>query len=187
MCRILLPGNGITIILCLGDSRLSKVRRFVDDEEVTAKALWDELEKIYTASNAHSILNFRQEIYDLHYEEGKSWDDHVSKLTELLSRLATYEKELTDNEEASKLLRTLPETFSCFAMIAQVQELELERIIQSMHSEISRRANMKPLPTTNADVITANVAKTHHKKGKNMSQHTQWEIGVLFVYKLDVI
>ena len=56
-----------TITLCLGDSSLDKVRRLVDDDDVTAKTLWDELEKIYTASNAQAILNLRQEIDDLRF------------------------------------------------------------------------------------------------------------------------
>ena len=155
------------MILCLGDSPLTKVLHLVDDENVTAKTFWKELEKIYTASNAQSILNLRQEIDDLHYEGGKSWDNHVNKFTELLSNLATNDEELNDNKKASKLLRTLPETFSGFAMITQVQELELERLIQAMHAEISRRADMKPSPTINADPVTTNVARTSNKKGKN--------------------
>ena len=94
-----------TIILCLGDSPLAKIRRLVDDENLTAKTLWKELEKIYTASNAQSILNIRQEIDDLHYEEGKSWNNHFNKFTELLSKLATYDEELNDMK---KLLNCYP-------------------------------------------------------------------------------
>ena len=61
-----------TLVLCLGDSPLAKVRGLVDDDDAMANVLWNELQKIYTASNAQSILNLRQEMDDLRYEEGKA-------------------------------------------------------------------------------------------------------------------
>ena len=55
----------------------------------------------------------------------------------------TYDEELADREEDLKLLRTQLESFRVFAMIAEVQDLELERLIQPMHAEISRRTSLR--------------------------------------------
>lgn len=144
------------IVLSLGDSPLAKVRHLVDDDAVSAKQLWDELGKIYTASNAQAILNLRQDMDNLRYKEGASWDDHVNKFTELLNKLATYDEELSEKEKASKLLRSIPESFSGFAMIAQVQDLQFERLIQAMHAEISRRQSVQS-SSLNTN-ITASIA-----------------------------
>lgn len=89
--------------------------------------------------------------------------------TELLNKLATYDEELSGKEKASKLLRTLPETFSGFVMIGQVQDLELERLIQAMHAEISRRSSMKASsskPDPEDYPKLANAAKKEKKKGR---------------------
>ena len=160
-----------TIVLCLGDSPLAKVRRFVDDDETTAKQLRDELEKIYTSSNAQSILNLRQELDNLRYKEEKSWDDHVNKFMDLLSKLATYDEELTEKEKASKLLRSLPESFGGFAMIAQLQELELERLIQAMQAEISRLLNAQGSASNEDPVNLPKAATASKAKNGNKTSH----------------
>ena len=155
-----------TIILCLFGFRLSKVRLMIDDDNVTAKELWDELERIYTSSNAQTILNLRQELDNLRFEDGERWDSHVNKFMELLSKLATYDEKLSEKEKASKLLRSLPESFGGFAMIAQLQDLELERLFQGMQAEISRRLNLSGSSSRVDDVPkAANASKG--KQGKN--------------------
>lgn len=108
------------IILSLGDNPLAKERTIVNDDDRTAEELWSSIEKIYTASNTQDILNIRQEMDDIRYKEGSGWDEHLNKFTELLSKLATYDEQLSDKDKASKSLRTLLESFCGFAMIAQV-------------------------------------------------------------------
>ena len=164
-----------TIFLCLGDSPLDKVRRLVDEDDTTAKQLWDELEKIYTSSNAQSILNLRQELDNLRYEEDKSWEEHINKFMDLLSKLAIMmRRELTEKEKASKLLRSLPGSFGGFAMIAQLQNLELEMLLQAMHAEISCRLNSKG-SSSKEDLVnapkaaTASKAKNRKKKQSHFS------------------
>ena len=97
-----------TIILCLGDSPLSRTRRLVDNDNAAAKELWDELADIYATSNAQAILNIRTELDNLRFSDDGDWDEHVNCFTAILGKLATYEAEIPDEEKASKLIRTLP-------------------------------------------------------------------------------
>lgn len=106
----------------------------IDDDNVIAKALWDKLKGIYKEFNAQAILNLKQEMDYLMFEDVKSWEDHINAFTDLLGKLATYEEELTEKENSSKLLRSLPESISGLAMIGQIQHLEIEKLIQAMHA-----------------------------------------------------
>lgn len=141
------------IVLSLGDSPLAKVRHLIDDDSISAKQLWDEHETIYTASNAQTILNLRQDMDELRWKEGPSWDDHVNKFTALLNNLGTKIEELSKNDKSSKLLHTIPESFSGFAMIAQGQELQFDKLIQTMHAAISCHQSVK---TSNPNASIAN-------------------------------
>jgi len=58
-----------TIILCLGDAPLAQTRLLVDDDDRSAKELWDELMRIFTTSNTQSILNIRNELDRLVFED----------------------------------------------------------------------------------------------------------------------
>ena len=129
------------IILCLGDSALSKVRRTVDDDNKTAKALWLELSEIYTTSNAQAILNLRNEIDGLKFKNDDGWDAHVIKFTEALGKLATYDAEIPDAEKAPKLTRTLPNSFSALAMIQEVESMLFNLLVTVVRSELARRKN----------------------------------------------
>ena len=50
------------IILALGDSALALIRTFIDEDEKSAKDLWDELKRIYTTSNAQAVQNIRHRL-----------------------------------------------------------------------------------------------------------------------------
>lgn len=50
-----------------------------------------------------------------------------------------YDADVTDKEKASKLLRTLPEAFASFALVAQTNDLILDKFIVSIKGTLSRR------------------------------------------------
>lgn len=102
----------------------------------------------------------------------------MSTSSELLNKLATYDEELSEKDKASKLLRTIKEYFSGFAMIAQVQELQFERIIQAMHAEISRRKSVKgsnsqkeTLPKALTAGMDSNKKNHDHSHDGRVSKH----------------
>ena len=113
--------------------------------------------------------------FKLRYKEGKSWDDHVNKFTDFLDRLATCDEELTDRAKASKLLRFLPESFSRFSMIALVQGLQVEGLIQTMHAEISRRKSLRSPTTQKLEQNSSTAARVSKslKKTKKIEQLAQ--------------
>ena len=67
-----------TIVLNLGPVVKVRVRTYIDpedDEEKTAKELWDFLKETYTATNAQAVQNVRNELDALSYVDGKDWKD----------------------------------------------------------------------------------------------------------------
>lgn len=68
----------------------------------------------------------------------------MNKLNSLLSNSASYDEEISEKEKASNSLRSLPESFSVLSMIAQVQDLSMEKLIQAMYAAIWRRKILMP-------------------------------------------
>lgn len=94
---------------------------------------------------------------ELRYKEGIQWDDHINTFNALLNILPTDEEELSGREKSFKPLREILESLSGFAKITLMQELHFERQVQAMHSEISRRQNVRTFsPTASAADMDSN-------------------------------
>lgn len=127
-----------------------------------------------------AILNIRREIDDLRFKEGKRWDDHLNKFQELLNNMATYDEEVSNKEKASKLIRNLPEACNGLAVMAQLQGLKFEKLVQVMYAEISRRKNLKDKPQE--ELEAAKVAKIIKKPGNTkITRSTQKKTELCFV------
>lgn len=62
-------------MLSLNDNVLAKTRTMVDDDEKTAKDLWEELHRIFTTLGAQAIANLHNKLDSLVFDENKNWDD----------------------------------------------------------------------------------------------------------------
>jgi len=51
-----------SIVLSLGSGPLAQLSAIIDDDERTAKELWDGLTRLYTTSNAQAIFNLENEL-----------------------------------------------------------------------------------------------------------------------------
>jgi len=129
------------IILSLGDSALAQTRLFVDGDDKTAKDLWLELERIYATSNQQAIQNIKNTLDALQFLDGNDWNAHVTKFMTMVGELATYDEELSEKEKVSKLLRSLPNSFSPLAMVSHISSISLDGLINAVQAEISRRSN----------------------------------------------
>jgi len=129
------------IVLSLGDAAMSKARLFVDSDERTALELWTELERIYTASNAQAIQNLKNRLDALLYVDGKDWNAHVTKFLTIIGELATFDAELSPTDQTSKLLRSLPPSFSPLAMVSDLTEITFDKLVSAVQLEIARRSN----------------------------------------------
>lgn len=128
-----------SIILTLGSSPLAQLSDIIDDDERTAKELWDAVIKLYTTSNAQAIINLEQELEGLRFDDGQSWEKHTDNFHNILGKLSSYDSAIKEEDKASKLLRTLPESFAPLAMVAQTNDLSLEKVIAAVEGELSRR------------------------------------------------
>lgn len=129
------------IILCLGADALSQTRTFIDDDDRTAKELWEELERIYTTTSAQAIQNLHQRLDALVYDEKKDWNDHISTFLSICGELATYDAELSDADKVSKLIRSLPPSFSALAMVSHLTSTSFDNVKIAVAAELERRAN----------------------------------------------
>ena len=64
---------------------------------------------------------------------------HVETFHRLVEKFSSYKKPTSEEEKASKLIRTLPDRFAPIAMVAETSNLSFHRIVASVQAEISRR------------------------------------------------
>ena len=131
------------LVLSLRPNAISQTRRIIDDDDKSAKDLWDELNRIYTTTSGQAVQNLRQKLDSLVFEDNKSWIEHVSSFLRICEELATYDVELTETEKTSKLIRSLPSSFSPLAMVSTMTTTTFEKVVSAVEAEISRRSNPK--------------------------------------------
>lgn len=152
-----------TIVLTPGDAPLAQLSDVIDDDDRSAKELWDAIARTYTASNAQAIINLEQELENLSFDEKNTWEKHPHKFHGVLGKLATYGSTVREEEKVSKLRRTLPESFSPLAMVAETSNVEFDRLITTIESELARlstkASRQNNRSTTGAQVrSSANIA-----------------------------
>lgn len=80
----------ITIILCLGSATMSHTRLLIEDETKNAKDLWDELNKHCTTSSTQMVLNLKQKLDSLYFNDAKgNWKVHVTEFFTICDELST--------------------------------------------------------------------------------------------------
>ena len=130
------------IVLNLGPVVKVQVRQFIDPEdgeEKTARELWDHLKETYTATNAQAVQNVRNELDALQYDDGKNWDSHIDKFNGLVAKLATYGKNLTDEDKMAMITRSLPDSFAPITITLSSVGLGLTQFLAAIRSEVDRR------------------------------------------------
>lgn len=58
------------IILTLANGPMAQISNIIDDDDRSAKDLWDALARLYTALNEQTVINLLQELETLMYKEG---------------------------------------------------------------------------------------------------------------------
>lgn len=128
--------------MALGDSVLAKIRAFVDDDDMTAKELWDEICKTHTTSATQAIANLLQKLDNLKYNESKSWDDHVSKFLSIVDEFGSFDQSLTDSDKVTKIIRSLPLVFDPFAKSSSVNGTTFDSLVLAVRENIERRKKL---------------------------------------------
>lgn len=128
-----------SIVLTLESSPLAQFADIIEDDNKTAKDFWDAVVQIYKASNAQVIIKLEQELEALRLDDNGNWETNIGKFLDILGKLSTYDSPVKEEEKASKLLRTLPDSFHPLAMASQTNEYPVEKIISAVKGEFSRR------------------------------------------------
>ena len=157
------------ITLTLADGPMAQVSAIVDDDNRTAKDLWDALDRIYRMSNSQMVINIERELEKLTFIKDTEWESHIEKFHRLVGKLASYDKPITEEEKASKLIRSLPERFSPIAMVAESSNMPFERIVASVKAEISRRQDKEQVESkTTQPIGSASMASNKNESGKSV-------------------
>lgn len=78
------------IILFLSDSVAERARDFVDDDDKTAKELWEELQRLFTTSSAQFVQNIKNKLGTLIFRDGSSYEKHLATFMTVIGELASY-------------------------------------------------------------------------------------------------
>lgn len=127
------------IVLSLGDEVIAKVRVLVDEDDKTAKELWDELARIHTTSSTQKIANLHQKLDNLMYDESTNFDKHISNFLSIIDELASLDQLIQESDKATKLIRSLPPSFDALAMATSVNKLNFDELVTAIHANIERR------------------------------------------------
>jgi len=163
-----------SIVLTLDSGPMAQTSSIIDDEDKTAKDLWDSLSALYTTSNEQTVINLMQELENLEYKEDGNWEVHLNKFHEILGKLASLGKPIADQEKVSKLIRTLPDHFSPLAMVSS--QMSYEQLVNAVETEISRCRMKKNEKNQGAvNIPKASSAKGHglNVQGGRINKHGQ--------------
>ncbi len=100
--------------------------------------------QISTPSHHHvyaAIINLKLQLDSLVYDEKKDFSVHVNKFLAICDELASYGEEIDQKDKSSKLIRSLPPSFSALAMVTSVTETSFDKIAEAVKAELARRSN----------------------------------------------
>ena len=79
----------------------------LDEDDVSAKELWTELNKTYVLSNSQAIFNIVSKLDSLELHDDENSDTHVAMFSSFIEELASHDHVLSDQEKLTKILRSL--------------------------------------------------------------------------------
>lgn len=142
------------------------VRFFIEDEEEpkNAKKLWDNLKETYTATNTQAVQNIRNELDALRYQEGKIRDFHIDKFNRMVAKMATYGKNISDEDKMALIMRSLPESFAPITITLSSVGLGFTQFLDSIRSEVDRLKSKHGEPCQNPILTPGAQAKKSQAK-----------------------
>lgn len=153
------------ITLTLADSLLAQVSTLVDNDDKTAKELWDELDEGYRMPNTKLVINIQRQLDTMKFDKDEDWDKHVESFHRLVENLESYDKPFSAEDRVSKLLRTFLGQFPPTAMVTKSSGLTFEKDIVSVKADIARRKTSGR--TKNVPLIAASAEKGRRKLTNN--------------------
>ncbi len=76
--------------------------------------------RLHTTTSTQAMLNLKQELDSLMFDEKKDLAVHVNKFVAICDELSSYGEEIDAKDKSSKLIRSLPASFSALAMVTSV-------------------------------------------------------------------
>ncbi len=83
----------------------------------------------------------KQELDPLVFDEKKEFAVHVNKFVAICHELASSDEEIDAKDKVSKLILSLPASFSAMAIVTSVTDTTFDKIAEAVKAELARRAN----------------------------------------------
>ncbi len=93
---------------------------------------------MHTTTSTQAILNLKQELESLMFDEKKDFAEHVNKFVAICDELSSYGEEIDEKDKSSKLIRSLPASFAALAMVTSVTETPFDKIAEAVKAELAR-------------------------------------------------
>ena len=154
------------ITLSLSDAAMSRTRLIVDDDDASANDLWDEINNLYTETNAQAVQNLKNELDALVYKDGADWNTNVTSFLATAGKLASFDVELTEKDKVSRFIRSLPVSFSPLAMVPHLTDAFFNNIVNAVQAEIARRSNPHNPQSTSTPTAKLSQSKAGNASGR---------------------
>lgn len=126
------------------------------------------LHSFYATSFALGILHIRTETDTFQFKDDGNWKTYVEKFSDIHRKLETYDVEVPENENARKLLRTLPKSFAPSPMAFQMTSVIFDKLANAVDGEMSPRENQhRKIPMT---TFSSNQASKKHMDAGKVSR-----------------
>lgn len=116
----------------LGASVMVQVRIVTNGDSKPALDLWNELEQIYTASKKEANQKIRNRMDTLFFDENQGLHRLVSQFSGISGEFAIYDEKISEREKTSKLIRSLPPSFTALYMVYTISNASSEDILNAI-------------------------------------------------------
>lgn len=99
------------IVCSFGAEPIARFGYFYLIHDGTAEEIWKEINCVFITSSRQVIINLSQEQACLQFNDIDDWTKYLNWFHKLLTQLASYGLAVGDDDKASKLMRTLPNSF----------------------------------------------------------------------------
>ena len=153
----------------MGSQPQVRTRKIIDYGKKTAYDLWTHLKSTYTRTNTQAVQNLKHRLEILLYSDNAEWDEYFCKFMANISLLASLREEFSEKEKTSRLVWSLPRSFSPIAIVSSFLD-SFEKVEQAILAEIDWRNNPHNPQSNNLMVIVKLTSLRQEKAARRISR-----------------
>ena len=144
------------------------------DQLPSAKAKWDELDKLYGAKGKNSKIALKIEFFSLEHKQGDDMGAFISHMKSLMAQLASVQSPVADEDAIAILLKAVKSIYpTLVTTLRNIPNPTLEGVIQSCLDEANKPSETHSSSTQEA-FLASQVIKCTHCKKKGHKANNCW-------------